>query len=179
MDATSRKSRWVYLLQGIVTVLFGIATLTWPGITFFTLVLLFGAFAVVVGFTQLATSLTNRQEPGWWLGLITGLVSVAAGIGAFIWPGMTALVLLYIIGAHALFAGLVALWQAVRSWRSVARMLLSLLRSIAAIAFAILAFAWPGATALTLTWLIGVYALVFGVAEIISSFVVKGAERRR
>ena len=178
MDSTLRKSWWVHLLQGLVTALFGLATLTWPQITLFSLIVLFGAFAVAVGVSRLALSWRTRNESGWWLVLLSGIASVAAGILALAWPGLTALVLLFMIGAHALFAGVAAVWQSVRYGSAAKGRWLTLLIGIAAIVFGVLAFAWPGATALTLTWLIGIYALVFGVSEMVSSLVTKRAETK-
>ena len=176
MESTHRKFWWVFLLQGVITVLFGLAALSWPGLTLFSFILLFGVFAVVVGISRIATSLTNRDESGWWLALISGIAGIVAGILAFVWPGLTALVLLLVIGAHALIAGVAAVWRTLISWSMAEGRWLTLLGGIAAIIFGILVFVWPGATVLTLTWLIGIYALVFGASEIVLSVVVKRTE---
>ena len=173
MDSTLQESRWMYLLQGIVTVLFGLGALTWPAITLVTLIMLFAAFAVIVGVLRLVTSLKNRHESGWWLVLLAGIVSIVTGIIAFAWPGLTALVLLFVIGAQALCLGVAALWRTVRDWSTAQDKWLTLLSGIASVIFGILAFAWPSATALTLTWLIGIYALAFGVSEIVSFFMIR------
>lgn len=178
MESASSKSWWVYLLQGAATTIFGLAALAWPGITVFTFIILFGVFAVMVGTSRLATSLRNRQESGWWLVPLSGIAGIGVGLLAFAWPAATGLVLLYMIGAHALINGVAAVWRTVANLGQGQGGWLTLLGGVAAIAFGFLAFAWPGATALTLTWLIGVYAIVFGVSEMISSFAVRRTDGR-
>ena len=168
-----QKSWWLYLLQGIVTVLFGIAALVWPLVALISLLVLFAVFAVLIGIVRIVTSLVNRDESGWWLVLISGIASIAAGVVAFVWPGLTGLLLLYVIGAQAILFGLTALWQTARNWRTAQDKWMTLLSGIAGILFGVLAFLWPGATALTLAWLIGIYAVIFGVSEIVSSFLIR------
>ena len=175
MDSTMQKSWWVYLLQGIATVLFGLAALVWPVVALLSLFVLFAVFAVIVGIFRVVASLLNRQESGWWLVLLSGIASIVAGIVAFAWPGLTALVLLYVIAAQALLFGVTALWQTVRNWSEAQEKWMLLLSGISAIIFGILAFFWPGATALTIAWVIGIYAVIFGVSEIVSSFIIRRA----
>ena len=175
MDSTLQKAWWLYLLQGIVTVLFGIAALVWPLVALISLFVVFAAFAVLVGIVRIITSLVNRDESGWWLVLISGIASISAGVVAFVWPGLTGLLLLYVIGAQAVLFGFTALWRTARTWSTAQDKWLTLLSGIAGILFGVLAFLWPGATALTLAWLIGIYAVIFGVSEIVSSFLIRRA----
>ena len=176
MESTLQRSWWVYLLQGLVTAIFGLATIAWPGLTVFTLVLLFGTFAVIVGVSRLTTSVRNREESGWRLLALLGVASIGVGVLAFAWPAATGLVVLYMIGAHAIINGVAAVWRTVANWGKVQGGWLTLLGGVGAIAFGILAFVWPGATALTLTWLIGLYAITSGVLEMVSAFAVRRME---
>lgn len=175
LDSVAQKSWWVVLLQGIITILFGVGALAWPGLTLFTLLLLFGIFAILVGVARIVTALVNRDESGWWLVLTVGIASVAMGIFVFIWPGLTGLLLLYVIGVQAILFGVSTLWRMVTHWRTAEDKWLALLSGPASIAFGVLVFGWPGASALTLAWLIGIYAVVFGVSEIVSSFLIRRA----
>jgi Short repeat of unknown function (DUF308) len=93
---------WIFLVRGIAAVLFGFLAFIWPHITLLVLVLLFGIYAVVDGVLSLARAFGAGQRwQSWVWPLIGGLAGIAAGVAAFVWPGMTALVLLYIIAAWA------------------------------------------------------------------------------
>ena len=167
---------WVMLLQGVAAVLFGLVALIWTAITLLSLIMLFAAFAVIVGVFRVTGSLMDRRESGWWLVLIAGIVSIIAGIVAFAWPGLTALALLFVVGVQASIVGVSELWRIAGNWSSVQGKWMGLLGSVSSIIFGILAFVWPGATALTLVWLIGIYALVFGISAIVSSFLIRRAD---
>ena len=176
MQAALRDSWWLVLLQGVASALFGLTALIWPAITLYSLIVLFALFAVLVGIFRVAGSLMNRQESGWWLVSIAGIASIVAGVFSIAWPGLTALAVLFVVGLQALAVGVSELWRIARNWHTIQGKWLGLLSSFSAIVFGILAFAWPGATALTLVWLVGIYALVFGVSAVISSFQVRRAE---
>ena len=175
METAQSRSWWAYLLEGVITVIFGVAVLAWPGITLFAFILLFGAIAVANGLSQVMGAFANWRRPGWLL-LITGIFSIAAGIVAFAWPAATGLVLLLIIGAYALVAGIAAIVGVIGSWRTARGKWVALLRGIVGIVFGIMAFTWPGATALSLAWLIGIYAVGYGISGIIFSIMSRGAK---
>ena len=178
MNSAIPRSWWVYLLQGLLAILFGLVALVWPDITLFAFILLFGTFAVANGMVHVLASLANRDEPGWWLPLITGLVGVAAGVLALVWPGLTGLVLLLLIGAYALFAGATALLRSVSFRIRREERWTTLFRGIVAIVFGIVAIVWPGATAISLAWLVGIYALILGATEIGFSFMVRRTQSK-
>jgi uncharacterized membrane protein HdeD (DUF308 family) len=151
-------------LQGVVAVLFGILALTWPGLTVGALVLLFGAYAIVDGAFALAAAITNAPEARdhRTMFALWGVISVAAGLVAFVWPGITALALLYVIAAWALLTGAVRIALAVQLRRVIDHEWLMVLSGVLSIAFAALLVITPGAGALAITWLIGWFALLFG-----------------
>jgi uncharacterized membrane protein HdeD (DUF308 family) len=84
------KSWWLLLLRGIAAIIFGILAFVWPGLTLVTLVLLYGAFALVDGVISLIAAFTGSAKPvpTWWL-VVVGLLGIAAGIVTFAWPGIT------------------------------------------------------------------------------------------
>ena len=96
-----RNWGWV-VLRGVAAVLFGVLALAWPGITLAALVIVWGAYALADGVLSLVAAYRVRDQgkPFWSL-LIVGLLGIAAGIVTFIWPGMTALLLLMFIAAWA------------------------------------------------------------------------------
>ena len=86
---------WLFLLRGIVAILFGVLSFMWPGITLVTLVLFWGAFALVDGVLALAHAIMGGGVGSrWWLALV-GIAGIAAGLVTFLMPGLTALVLLF------------------------------------------------------------------------------------
>ena len=175
VNSTIRDSWWILLLQGLAAAIFGLTALIWTAITLFSLIMLFASFALIVGVFRVIGSLKDRQESGWWLVLIAGIASIVAGIIAFAWPGLTALALLFVVGVQALIVGVSELWRIARNWHAAEGRWLGLLSGASSSVFGVLAFVWPGATALTLVWLIGIYALVFGISAIVSSFLIRRA----
>ena len=99
------KSWWLLLIQGVLAIIFGIIAVSWPGITLFSFILLFGAYALMDGVSRVFDSVRHRDAyKHWWLVLLWGLFSIAGGVLVFSWPGLSAVLLLFIIGARA-FAG--------------------------------------------------------------------------
>src|SRR4029453_9174043 len=84
-------------VHGVAAVLFGLATLVWPSISLWTLVVLWGAFAFVDGITALSPAITDRGlfRRGWVA--FSGLMGIGAGVVTFLWPSITALAVLVVI----------------------------------------------------------------------------------
>jgi uncharacterized membrane protein HdeD (DUF308 family) len=157
------KRWWLILLRGVVAILFGIATFVWPGLTLLTLVLLYGAFALADGVIALAAAVTGRHAVStWWLVLV-GILGIAAGIVSFVLPGMTALILILLIGAWAIAHGIVEIIAAIQLRKEIDNDWLLILAGVLSVAFGILVIAAPGAGALGLIWAIGAYSILFGI----------------
>src|ERR1700741_3499282 len=95
---------WFRLLRGIAAIAFGILAFFWPGLTLITLTYLWGAYALCDGVLALWEAIAGKEAdmaPRWWLALV-GIVSVVAGLVAFLYTGTTALVLLMFIAAWAI-----------------------------------------------------------------------------
>lgn len=176
---TITKNWWLLLLRGIVSILFGILAFAWPGLTVVTLALLFGAFALADGVLSLIAAVTgsDRSAPAWWLALV-GVLGIAAGIIAFLWPGKTAFILVIMIGAWALTIGIFEIIGAIRlrheiddEWWLIAAGILSVL-------FGLAVLFRPGAGALAIVWVIAAYAVLAGVLMIAFSFRLKGLHDR-
>ncbi|BFU45727.1 HdeD family acid-resistance protein [Krasilnikovia sp. MM14-A1004] len=159
---------WAVVLRGIAAILFGVVTLVWPGPTVFALVLLFGAYALVDGVFTLA-SVLGRNHDGVrtgsrsWL-IVQGIAAVLMGILTFVWPGVTTLVLLWLIAAWALITGVLQVVAAVLLRREMRHEWLLALSGMLSVAFGILLIVWPAAGALAILTLIGAYAILFGIA---------------
>src|SRR2546425_12169569 len=162
--------RTMFLFRGIVAILFGILTLVWPKLSLTVLVLLFGIFAVVSGITAVAAALRTRGEQGWGLLLFEGIVGILAGVVALVWPGITALVFLYLLAAWAIITGILELVAPLSFPMSGGRTVLMVLAGLVSVVFGILIAAQPSSGLLAVVWLIGVYAIVYGVMYIVVYF---------
>jgi len=159
-------------LRGLAALAFGIFTLAWPGLTLWALVVLFGAFVLVDGVFTLAAVITGApatrgRRP--WL-IFEGVVSIAAGIITFVWPGITALALLFLIAAWAFLLGTLRLAAAIQMRHEIDDWWLPALTGALSIAFAAFLVITPGAGALVITWLIGWFAVFVGVLLLMLAF---------
>ena len=159
---------WMLVGRGIVAVLFGVLALLLPGITLTVLVLLFGAYVLVDGGINIYSAIQQRDSNDrWWLGLIEGAVGVLVGIGTLIVPGITALALLFVIAFWAVVTGGLEVYAAYRLREEIKHEWLLGLSGILSISFGVLLVLAPGSGALALAWLIGMYAILFGVMLIL------------
>jgi uncharacterized membrane protein HdeD (DUF308 family) len=161
----------MFLVRGILAILFGIATLVMPGITLIVLVVLFGGYALLDGVVLSILSIKDRKyHPDWWLMLLTGLVGIGAGVVTFVWPGITAISLFYVIVAWAIVGGIFEVAYAIRFRKVIEGEWLLVLSGILSVVFGVLLIAQPVAGALTVLWLIGVYAIADGVTLVALAF---------
>jgi uncharacterized membrane protein HdeD (DUF308 family) len=158
----SARHWWVFAVRGLAAIVFGVLAFVWPGVTLAVLVLLWGAYALVDGVLALASAFRTEHDHRWGL-LLEGIVGIAAGIATFFWPGLTALVLLYIIAAWAFLTGVLELIAAIRLRKTIRNEWWLGLSGILSVLFSLVLIAAPGAGALAVVWLIAAYAIVFGI----------------
>lgn len=170
MLAVAARAWWTLVLRGVLAVVFGIIAWIWPGLTVGALVLLFGAYALVDGVFALVAAFSNRAEGRRLPLLLEGILGIGSGIAAVVWPGLTALALLYIIAAWALITGVFEILAAVELRREIENEWLLGLAGLASIVFGILLIVFPGSGALAVVWMIGTYAVLFGVLLIALGF---------
>ncbi len=171
---------WVLLLRGILAIAFGIACFAIPGITLATLVLLFGAYALVDGiFLAIAAVRGWSERDDHWLLLIIGLLGIGVGIMTFRAPAITTVSLLLYIAAWSLAIGVMSIVGAIRLRKEMKGEIWLALSGILSIIFAAIILWNPIAGALSLIWLIGSYALVAGALLIALSIEVYGVGHRR
>ena len=164
------SSWWWLVVRGLAAIAFGILALAWPGVTLLFLIALFAAYAIVTGGVAIIGALKNRDDRGWWLVLVLGIVSVAAGVVAIFYPGITALALIIVIGVNAIFSGVLDIAMAIRLRKEIEGEWLLGLAGLVSILFGAFVIILPGAGALALVWLIAVYAIATGVLFIILGF---------
>jgi uncharacterized membrane protein HdeD (DUF308 family) len=164
MDETLVNSWWVLALRGVIAILFGVLALMLPSITLLSFVALFAAFAIFGGAVWAVGAIHNRKtDDHWWILLLTGILSIGAGLIALVHPTLTALVLVLLIGANALVTGVLDLVVAVRLRKKIRGEILLVLSGIASIVFGAIVFMYPlGAGALALVWMVAAYAIFTG-----------------
>jgi uncharacterized membrane protein HdeD (DUF308 family) len=142
-------------------VLFGLLTFFLPGITLVTLVLLFGAYALVDGLFNVIAFF--RVASHQWALLIEGVIGIITGVLTFAWPAITAIVLLYVIAFWAILTGILEIIAGIRVRKVAANEWLLLVMGVLSFLFGVLILFAPGAGALAIVLWIGAYALVFGI----------------
>ncbi len=163
------KNWWLILLRGICAIIFGVLTFVWPGVTLVTLVLLYGAFALADGIFALGAAIAGRTpEPRWWLALV-GLLGIAAGIVTLLWPGMTAVILLFFIAAWAIASGVMQIVGAIRLRKEISDEWLLIASGVLSVLFGLVLLARPGLGALSMIFVIGAFAIVYGILEVMFS----------
>jgi uncharacterized membrane protein HdeD (DUF308 family) len=170
---------WLLLLRGIAAIVFGILAFTWPGLTLLALTFIWGLYAISDGILALWAAIAGRggqMAPRWWLAIV-GIVGILAGLLAFVWPDMTALILLMFIASWAIVVGILQIWGAIRLRKEIEGEWLLGLSGVLSVAFGVVMFAQPGTGALALVWLIGGFAVLAGCVYIALAFRLKQYKR--
>jgi uncharacterized membrane protein HdeD (DUF308 family) len=165
------KGWWLVLLRGILSIAFGVLAFMWPGLTLVTLVLLYGAFALVDGILSLIAAFTGRAKaiPTWWL-VLAGIAGIAAGVVTFMWPGISAVVLVMFIGAWAMVHGIFEIIGAIQLRKEIDNEWWLILSGAVSVIFGVLILIAPGAGALGLIWAIAAYSIAFGITWVFLAF---------
>jgi uncharacterized membrane protein HdeD (DUF308 family) len=158
---------WLFLVRGILAILFGVLTLFRPGAALAVVVLLFGAWALVDGIHALVMSFSGHRS--WQLALI-GVLGIAAGVITFGWPGITLVGLYAVVAVWAIAHGIVEIELAVELRHEIRGEGWLILGGISSILFGVLLIALPAAGVMALIWLLAFYALWFGGVMLLVAF---------
>jgi uncharacterized membrane protein HdeD (DUF308 family) len=165
------RNWWMLALRGVLAIIFGLVALLFPGIALFAFIFVFAAYAIIDGIVTVIVSIGERGSLSrWGWVLLEGILSLVAGIVAIAYPGLTALVLLYIVAAWAILTGIAEIAIALTIRRQITQEWALGLAGLLSIAFGILLFVRPGVGLLTILWLVGIYAIIFGILFIIRAF---------
>lgn len=157
---------WLVFLRGLVAILFGIVAMGWPGATLWTLILFYAGFSIADGLLSLIAAIKGGgPAPRWWL-VVAGLSALAAGIIAVFWPGITALVLVMLVGVAAIVRGVFEIVGAIQLRKVIENEWLLILSGALSVVFGIAVLMSPAAAALALVWVLGVWAVVVGAITI-------------
>jgi uncharacterized membrane protein HdeD (DUF308 family) len=155
------------LIRGLVAIGLGIAAITWPSITLWALVVMFGAFAIMDGVTGILLGL--RGEPDgtvWWTMILLGVLAIGAGVTAFAWPALTALILVTIIAVWSIIRGVLEIAAAISLRKEIDDEWILVLSGLLSLGFGVLLWMAPGEGALALVLLIGAYMIAVGIMAV-------------
>ncbi len=158
------RNWWLVVLRGLLAILFGLTAFFWPGLTWLVLVLMFGVYAMVDGaFAMLSGLVSSKYSPRWWVFLLEGLVSVAAGVVALLRPGLAGFALILVIAAWAILTGILEIAAAIPLRREISNEWMLGFGGFVSIVFGFLVLFQPATGGLVITLMIGAYALIFGI----------------
>jgi uncharacterized membrane protein HdeD (DUF308 family) len=161
---------WAVALRGILAVLFGLCAIIWPGLTVGILIILFGAYALVDGIFMLIAGIRGGVGVHRLPLIVQGILSIILGILVMALPGLSALALLYFIAAWAIIIGIIQIVAAVQLRRQIANEWFLGIAGVLSILFGLICFIYPRSGALAVIWLIGIYAIMFGIILIVLGF---------
>jgi uncharacterized membrane protein HdeD (DUF308 family) len=155
---------WVLALRGLLAAIFGLSTFIMPASSLLVLITLFAGYCLFDGILTLWTAArSNRRETRWWSLILEGIISIVAGVGALAWPGLTSLLLLYLIAFWAIATGVFETLTAIRLRRELTGEWVMVLGGLLSIVFGVFLVTRPLAGVLLVTWWIGAYAFGFGI----------------
>ena len=170
MMTTLTRNWWAFVLRGVFALLFGFIAFVWPGLTIISLTYVFGFYALLDGIFALMAAWSDRSRERWWVLFLEGLLGIAAGVIAFVSPGLTALALLSVIAVWSILTGILEIIAAIRLRQEIENEWWLGLGGLASIIFGVLLVIWPGSGLVTISWLVGFYAITFGISMLFLGF---------
>jgi len=169
--ALTRSSRFLGV-GGVASIVFGVIVLFWPGISLVALTALFGAFAFVYGTFAVGAGLTMlaHKSTEWVPYMLGGAAGIVLGVITFLHPGVTVLVLTYLVAAWAFVIGVAEIMGAIDLWGEVPGTALMAVGGAMSIVFGLLVAFWPGAGLMAILWLVGFYAILGGILRLVASY---------
>jgi uncharacterized membrane protein HdeD (DUF308 family) len=167
MSACLARNWWAVLLRGLLAIVLGVLTLALPAVSLASLVLLFAVYMLADGVLGILSAIraARRHERWGWL-VLEGLLDIAAGIAALVWPGLTIIVFVALVAAWAIITGIALVAATFRLNRQHGRWLMALAGVLSVIWGILLVIAPVGGALVLMLW-IGAYALVFGITLVV------------
>lgn len=169
---------WTVALRGVLSIVVGLLAFFFPDITLAVVIILFGVFALLEGVFLIVSGVRSRREHGrWWTLILQGIISIGAGILAFLAPLATAIALLYLIAAWAIVSGIIEVVVAIRLRKEMEGEWVLILDGIITVLFGLALVLVPGAGLLFLIWMIGGFKLASGILLLILAYRLRKAEK--
>jgi uncharacterized membrane protein HdeD (DUF308 family) len=170
------RNWWAVALRGGLAIVFGVVAFLMPLPTILALVWLFGAYALIDGVFSLVSAAKRDRSQPWWALLFEGLIGIAIGALAFVWPGLTTMALVYLIAAWAFLTGIFKIVAAIRLRKDITGEWMLGLSGVLSVSLGILLAVAPAPAAVALVWVVAAYAIVFGILLVALSVRLKRAK---
>jgi uncharacterized membrane protein HdeD (DUF308 family) len=175
MRVALARNWWSLVVRGLAGIAFGVITFLWPGITLTALVFLFAAYALIDGVMSIVGAVRAAERRERWGALVLeGVAGLAACALTVLWPAITVLALVIVIGAWAIVTGVLEIAAAIRLRQFISGEWLLALGGAASIIFGFLILFMPIAGALVVALWIGAYAFIFGIIEVVLGIRLRG-----
>ena len=162
------------LWRGILAVAIGVVSVAWPHITVGAFVILFAVYAFMAAAADAVRAFSSRDAGPVAGYLLLGLLSLAAGVIALVWPGITAMVLTLCVGAWAFVTGILEVALAFQHGEAAGERALWILSGLVSIALGVVLGIRPDIGAVSLATVFGLFSIVSGISSILL-----GAQLRR
>jgi uncharacterized membrane protein HdeD (DUF308 family) len=173
------KKIWIFaIIRGVLAIIFGLIAFFGPIATAIALAIVIGVFAIVTGVFDIIEAIRHRGISSMVLRIVLGAVSILFGILVLVWPGISLAIFVIMVGVWAIITGILQIMSSVRH-RAVpdSGWVWGLIGGALTILFGILALIWPGIGIVTIIWIIGIWAVVWGIALIVLGVQLRKAAR--
>jgi uncharacterized membrane protein HdeD (DUF308 family) len=173
-DSDISRAWWLHLASGVLWLLYGMFVLSLRPASITSVAVLIGIAFILGGITQFIIA---GLVPVWrWVWYVTGVLGIAAGIAAFVWPDKTLLVLAVFVAWYLAIAGAMSIVGALIGPRR-DYWWMSILVGVVQVALGVWAIGSPERELLLLVNLIGIWLVLYGLMQIFTAFAVRAAER--
>jgi len=165
------RSWWLFVLRGLAAIIFGVIAIIAPQATYLALVIVFGVYALADGVLAIIAAFQMKEFVSqWWVLLLEGLAGILVGVLVFLNLQMSAVVLFVFVAIWAIITGIMEIIAAIYLRREIDHEWIMLLSGIFSVILGILLLAFPYAGVVGLIWAIGIYAIFFGILELVLAF---------
>lgn len=167
MMTSLSRNWWMLLVRGIAALLFGVLAYIYPGSALAAMILIYGVYALVDGIFAIIAAIgqIERHRP-WGFLLLSGVVSILAGLIALFYPGLTAVALLFVMAFWAILRGIFEVSASIQLRKILPNDWALALAGILSLLFGILLLINPAAGILAVVWLVATYAIIYGIIEL-------------
>jgi len=166
---TSLREHWrLFLVEGIILVILGLAAIVIPPIATLAVELLFGWLFLFSGIAGAITTFMMRDAPGFWWSLVSAILAIAVGVVMLLWPLSGVLTLTLLLITFFVIEGVASIMFALEHKRELSGRWGWMLASgiIDLILAAIIIAGLPGTAAWALGLLVGINLVIGGTALI-------------